>query len=172
MKATISPVTDTTVNRDNQMISKTNQFNLTTKRHGSAIIDKMRNDKNNLLLTISLSDRFGDQGIVGLCIAVSGDYHNDEPVVMTIDSFLISCRALGRGVEDALWATLINTLIKRGRKYLKASYIPTSKNRQVSNLYDRFGMDIVSKKRCCTKYSIKINEAICHPHCIDVDAKE
>jgi len=139
LKAAIRPVTDATIQRVAQMLVKTNQFNLTTKRHSIAKVKKMLDNNENILLTLSLSDKFGDQGIVGLCIALKTNKNKGE---MVIDTFLMSCRALGRGAEDALWSALLIYLNKRKCKVLRASYISSKKNIQVSNFFGRLGMNI------------------------------
>jgi len=151
LKAEIQQVKIATIHRAVQMLAKTNQFNLTTRRHNEAVIRKMLENNRNLLLTISLKDKFGDQGIIGLCIVLEGEA-GDE---MILDSFLLSCRALGRGAEDLLWSVVLKYLDERGCKLLKASFIPSLKNMQVSMFYDRLGMDLKSHDKKETKYVMK-----------------
>jgi predicted enzyme involved in methoxymalonyl-ACP biosynthesis len=93
-------------------------------------------DPNNLLLLLSLSDRFGDQGIVGLGIVIG------NPVLRsaTVDSLLLSCRAIGRGAEQALWASLLTHITSMGYVTLHAEYLHTERNHQVNNLFESFGM--------------------------------
>jgi len=137
LKASIENVTEANLARVMQMISKTNQFNLTTKRHSISSIKKLMSIKSNILLTISLRDKFGDQGIIGLCIAIKADKLQKE---LIIDTFLMSCRALGRDAEDALWSALMRYSNNKGYEVLRASYIASSKNMQVASFYNRMGM--------------------------------
>ena len=136
LRAQIATVAETTIPRVVQMLGKTNQFNVTTRRHSEADVRRMLADPANVLLVLSLSDRFGDQGIVGLAIAL-GD---PEASIVEIDSFLLSCRAIGRSAEAALWASLLLNVSSMGYTALRAEYHRTAKNQQVADLFRRFGM--------------------------------
>ncbi len=93
LRATIEPINDATLDRVAQMFGKTNQFNLTTRRHGLAELKRLASAPGAISLTLRLADKFGDQGIVGVLLAVPGEQAGS----LMVDSFLISCRALGRG---------------------------------------------------------------------------
>lgn len=136
LQAQIMPVTEATISRAVQMLGKTNQFNVTTRRHMEADVRRMLADPENVLLLLSLSDRFGDQGIVGLAIAL-GDAASMR---LKIDSFLLSCRAIGRGAEQVLWSSLLAHISRRGYTALQAEYLRTDKNHQVADLFESFGM--------------------------------
>ena len=136
LQARIAEVEDATIPRAVQMLGKTNQFNVTTRRHTEADVRRMRAIRDNILLLLSLSDRFGDQGIVGLVIAL-GDSASRK---LTLDSFLLSCRAIGRGAEESLWSSLLARASAMGYTELHAEYLRTSKNQQVENLFERLGM--------------------------------
>jgi FkbH-like protein len=112
------------LSRITQLINKTNQFNLTTKRYTQTQVHNLM--KNNKVYDFTLSDRFGDMGIVGVVIVV-----DDE-----IDTFLLSCRALGRGVEKMMLEIV-------SYKGLKASYVPSEKNSQVQDFYSDNGYNII-----------------------------
>ena len=103
-----------------ELTQKSNQFNLTTRRYSEAEIRAFMVSAGADVYTLSYKDRFGDQGITGVII-VKGQ---------TIDTFLLSCRILGRGVEFAPWEFVLNDEVK-------ADYIPTAKNDQVRNFWDR-----------------------------------
>lgn len=136
LRATIAPVSDASAARVVQMLGKTNQFNVTTRRHSDAEVRAFIARPDNIAFTISLGDKFGDQGIIGLSlVAVDAGAR-----VATVDSFLLSCRAIGRGAEDALWASVITRLNEAGVQTLFAKYVPSEKNAQVADLFDRFGM--------------------------------
>jgi len=132
--ADITAVNENNIGRVVQMLAKTNQFNLTTRRHSESKIHELLLDSRNILLTISVSDRFGDQGIVGLIIAFA------DGTNIHVDSFLMSCRAIGRGIEKAIWAHFVKKASEKGFINICAEYIRTLKNTQVSNLFDDLGM--------------------------------
>ena len=117
-----------------QMTQKTNQFNLTTKRYTDADVKSFLSYGWNIWC-ISVADRFGDNGITG-CIMVDGD---------TIDTFLLSCRILGKGIENAFIKKILVMLKDGGLDTVKATYLPTAKNAQVADFYDRCGFPCVSE---------------------------
>ena len=81
-----------------QLLAKTNQFNLTTRRHSAAEVEEFANASGGQAVVVRVRDRFGDAGVVGLALArMQGDY-------CSIDSLLLSCRVIGRGIESALLA--------------------------------------------------------------------
>jgi FkbH-like protein len=137
LRMSIEAITSRTLDRAHQMLQKTNQFNVTTRRHSRADLERLLDD-GALGLTITVADRFGDQGIVGLAIATRSGPRAE------IDSFLLSCRALGRGAELALWSELIRRLIDHGITEVHATYERTAKNEQVMDLFDRFSMTLES----------------------------
>lgn len=130
MKLTIAPAADITIPRIAQMTQKTNQFNLTTKRYTEDDIRSLV-AKDAKIWTLSVADRFGDNGITGLIILILEGRWN-------IDTFLMSCRVLGKGIEEAFFKTVIS----RYEGALTAQYIPTAKNEQVADFYDRMGLKL------------------------------
>jgi len=152
LKAIIRPVAESSLQRACQMLAKTSQFNLTTRRHGEADLRRMLEMSGSVLLTLALSDRFGDQGIVGLCIAMK-DKDADTAV---LDSFLLSCRAIGRGAEEALWDILLKQLSLIGYRKLKATYSVSPKNSQVSDILDRWGMKRVHENSQVVEYVFEL----------------
>jgi len=165
LEAVIRPIDENNLQRAFQMLAKTNQFNLTTRRHGEANLRRMLATPGSVLLTLSLSDRFGDQGIVGLCIALK-DQDADSA---ELDSFLLSCRAIGRGAEEALWGILLRKLSSMGYKKLKATYSVSPKNSQVSNLLDRWGMERVYENSQNVEYAFELPTKISLPDWIIIN---
>jgi FkbH-like protein len=148
MRATIEEIGLPNMERVVTMLGKTNQFNLTTRRHSRAQVQAMLELPGSIPLALRLRDKFGDQGIIALLLAVpSGDNGT-----LVVDSFLVSCRALGRGVEDALWAAMLRRANRQNVRRLEAEYIPTAKNAIVANLYDRFGLQRVEHNSGSTRY--------------------
>ena len=125
----VEPVTDVTVQRATQLCQRTNQFNLTTRRHTQADVERMLGDPAYDLVTLSVGDRFGDSGITGLAITV----HADEQA--ELDTLLLSCRVLGRKVEDAFLAVLARRARDRGARMLLGVYEPTDRNAQVAAFF-------------------------------------
>jgi FkbH-like protein len=87
-------------------------------------------------LWMRVTDRFGDNGLVGVAIAVP-----KEETRWEVDSFLMSCRVLGRKVESALLASLIGDVRSRGGRILEGRYIPTAKNSMVKSFYSSQGFE-------------------------------
>ncbi|MBR1716797.1 MAG: HAD-IIIC family phosphatase [Paludibacteraceae bacterium] len=128
MKLTIVPATDITIPRIAQMTQKTNQFNLTTKRYTEADVRSLK-DNGAQIWTLAVVDRFGDNGITGLMILKPEEG-------WSIDTFLMSCRVLGKGIEEAFFKTIIGQY----KGELHAVYIPTAKNGQVADFYEKMGL--------------------------------
>jgi len=134
IRLTIEAANEFNIPRIAQMTQKTNQFNLTTKRYTDADIKTMLAEHWKVYC-VSVNDKFGDSGITG-CILVNGD---------EIDSCLLSCRVLGKGIEMAFIKRILQVLKADGNKKIKAKYIPTVKNAQVKEFYERCGFDCVSE---------------------------
>ncbi|TSC68816.1 MAG: hypothetical protein G01um101456_490 [Parcubacteria group bacterium Gr01-1014_56] len=120
-----------------QLTQKTNQFNLTTKRYQEADISRMIK-KGDLVITGDVGDTFGGYGVVILGIV------KIEKKQATLDTFLMSCRVMGRGVEEAFFEHIIKQLHTRGVERLKASFIPTPKNKPASKFLSTFGIKSAS----------------------------
>lgn len=131
-----------------QMTQKTNQFNLTTKRYTDADVKGFL-AAGWKIWCISVADRFGDNGITG-CIMINGD---------EIDTLLLSCRILGKGIEKAFVSKILLLLKENGVTSIKASYVPTAKNAQVAEFYDRCGFALVSEVEGAKSYQIDIAKA-------------
>lgn len=116
-----------------QLTQKTNQFNLTTIRYSEAELAERMAAPDWLLMTLRVQDRFGDNGIVGVMMArvASGGLY--------IDTFLLSCRVIGRTVETAMLAALCQAAQARGLHQLWGYVVPTDKNRPVRDLFEKHG---------------------------------
>lgn len=119
-----------------QLIGKANQFNVTTKRHTQADVEKIAADPNNTIYVVYSSDKYGDNGLISVIILIGMDTD------VKIDTFLMSCRVMGRALEDVI----INEIAAkcRGRKRLIGEFIPAAKNAPVKELFDRLGFTVVS----------------------------
>lgn len=133
MQAAIGPVTPQNLERATQLINKSNQFNLTTRRRSSAEVMALMNDPTWLTVTAQLSDRFGDNGLVSVVLAHSVGNS------LEIDTWLMSCRVLKRGLEQSVLNHLCELAIKQGLSRLRGEYMPTSKNDLVREHYPNLG---------------------------------
>jgi len=121
------------LSRAAQLTQKTNQFNLTTRRYSEAEIKSLANDTTSRVFLAKASDRFGDYGTIGAAIVIDRSEYSE------IDTFLLSCRALGRGIEIAFLRALIDDARSNGDRPILAKYIPTPKNGQVADFFPRCG---------------------------------
>jgi FkbH-like protein len=122
----ISHVTPMTLARVAQLTNKTNQFNLTTRRYTEQDIQRMADSSDWRVYSIVVRDRFGDNGLVG--VAISQSRAEAGRVVCEIDSFLLSCRVIGRTVETAFLAAVVEEARAAGATLLRSWFIPTKKN--------------------------------------------
>jgi FkbH-like protein len=133
MEASCGNVDEKTLPRVTQLINKTNQFNLTSRRYSEEQVKKIAQAPDKWLKWYRLQDRFGDQGIVGIIIA------SKKETSWHIDTFLISCRVLGRQVENFMFADLAAAAKAANASSISAEYIPTPKNTLVKDLYPNWG---------------------------------
>jgi FkbH-like protein len=124
---------DAPLARSVQLLAKTNQFNLTTRRHSAAEVEEFASARGGQAIAIRVRDRFGDAGVVGLALARTvGD-------TCSIDSLLLSCRVIGRGIETALLAYIGENAIRAGATRLVGEFIPTKKNAPCADFYADHG---------------------------------
>jgi len=133
IRATVGLVNAETLPRVAQLIHKTNQFNLTGRRHSEGELRRQL-DEGAIACWLRASDRFGDYGVVGAAVAVP-----ERPHAWRIDNFLLSCRILGRQVETALLAALARRVAESGGDELIGEYLPTPKNAPACDFYPRHG---------------------------------
>jgi FkbH-like protein len=121
-----------------QLINKTNQFNLRTQRYGEAEVRAVIDDPNAFGLQLRLTDRFGDNGIIAIVIGKlqgGGD--------LLIDTWLMSCRVLGRQVEPTTLNLICQEAKKLGARRVVGEYIPTKKNGMVKDHYAKLGFTVM-----------------------------
>jgi FkbH-like protein len=128
MEIIIEPVNAGSLARAAQLTQKTNQLNLTTRRYTEADIDARQRDRSWHCCTVTVRDRFGDNGIIGVMLA----QHLADRLIL--DTFLMSCRVIGRTVETAMLAHLCDVAERFGARLIEATLIPTSKNLPVRPL--------------------------------------
>ena len=120
--------------RISQLTLKTNQFNLTTRRYQEEEVSKFSSSEDKIVECVQVSDKFGDNGITGTYIV---EKKNDEEWI--IDTFLLSCRIMGRGVEEIMMNQIIENAKLSGVKRIKGEFIPTAKNKPAENFYEKLG---------------------------------
>lgn len=164
----IGTATEQDLARLHQLFSKTNQFNLTTKRYTLDQLKRFAASDEWLFEWIRVEDNFGDLGLVGAYLV---HLSTETP---EIDSFVMSCRALGREIQTAAINRVKQKMIAHGAKTMSARFMPTAKNRPAQSFYETQGFDIVAEDetgekhyqldppttrlRECTALTITINE--------------
>ena len=143
MKLRIEKVSPATLQRVAQLTQKTNQFNLTTRRYTETDIQQMI-DNGADVWTLTVSDKFGDYGLTGVIIIVDNK----------MDTFLMSCRVLGKGIENAF----VKSVLRNYTGEIDAEFIPTLKNSQVSEFYDKLGFKIKEENEGEKKYIAHLSQ--------------
>src|SRR3989338_6940685 len=133
MEITVVPAEGAARARLFQMVHKTNQFNLTSPRYNETEFEQRVQADNYRVAGFRVRDRLGDSGIVGLLIL------RLDAEACEIETFLLSCRVLGRSVETAILAYAAKLAREAGVKRIRGCYIPTAKNGMVRDLYERHG---------------------------------
>jgi FkbH-like protein len=119
--------------RVSQLVNKSNQFNLTTHRYTEAEVAAAEADPRWFLMQVRLADRFGDHGLIAVLIA------EKRAREWEIDTWLMSCRVLGRQVQEATLGYLVEAARAEGAERLIGRYIPSAKNAMVAQHYAKLG---------------------------------
>jgi FkbH-like protein len=121
------------ISRISQLILKTNQFNLTTKRYQEEEIKEFVEDKTMIVGCSEVDDKFGENGITNVFII---KIKSNEWI---IDTFLLSCRIMGRGIEEGIIGKILEIAKNKGIKKITATFIPTEKNKPAENFLKNYG---------------------------------
>lgn len=140
MEVEIGFADDFSVSRIAQLTQRTNQFNLTTIRYSESDIKEFMKKDDCDVFFIRARDRFGEIGIVGVAILKYIDG------LCIVDSFILSCRAIGRGIEKVMLLFCIEKSFKKGAVEIRGRFSRTAKNVLVSEFYDQNGFDVIEKK--------------------------
>jgi FkbH-like protein len=135
IRVTMKKANNFTIPRIAQLTLKTNQFNLTTRRYQEEDVETLAQDHTKLIGCAQTQDKFGDNGITGVYIVNKN--HVDKE--WFIDTFLLSCRVMGRGIEDAMMGYILSKAKEEGVIKVKAEFIPTKKNKPCEQLLPNFG---------------------------------
>lgn len=139
MTAEIAPFSPVYLERITQLINKTNQFNLTTKRYTSAEVEAIAQEPGFITLYGRLADRFGDNGLVSVLI---GRVFEET---VELDLWLMSCRVLNREMEVAMFDALVEKCQAQGIRKIVGVYIPSKKNSMVAGHYAGLGFNRVEE---------------------------
>ncbi|MGH2514094.1 MAG: HAD-IIIC family phosphatase [Ktedonobacterales bacterium] len=123
-----------------QLLGKTNQFNLTTRRHSESVVRAFAESPDSGVYSVRVRDRFGDAGLTGVAIV------RKMPAVWEVDTLLLSCRVLGRGVETALLSVLVEAARANGAATLRGEFLRTAKNAPAADFYPRHGFVLVAEQ--------------------------
>ena len=137
--------------RFSQLTQKTNQFNLTTRRYSEKQVVSLLDSPRFELFYCSCRDRFADEGIIGAAVIAK------EQEVWSIDTFLLSCRVLGRGVEHAFMAAVYDRAKAAGVLALKGEFIRTAKNGQTEFFYEQLGFSLESSTGDRTVWVLRVD---------------
>ena len=150
------------IDRVSQLTQRTNQFNLSTIRRSYKEIEELVREDGVNIWTVEVSDRFGEYGLVGVIIT------RDDGQVLVIDTFLLSCRVLARGVENAMLSLLKKYSVEKDIHTMNASFVASEKNKPFRDFMDKSGWQIVEESDNSILYSLnieKIPDSIKHIEC-------
>jgi FkbH-like protein len=148
MEAVAEEVTAKNLARVTQLINKTNQFNLTTRRYTEAQVRQVAEDSDCWIRAFRLADRMGSYGLIGVLICRPANQLD----TWEIDTWLMSCRVLGREMEKFMLDRLIEAASERGARQIEGVYLPTAKNALVKDLYDRLGFQPIDRNTSEVRY--------------------
>lgn len=154
MVAEIGPADEMTIPRISQLTQKTNQFNLTTRRYSEGDIRAFAESPEADVVYLKLRDRVSEMGLIGVAIVK----HNGEQA--EIDTFLLSCRAIGRGVEEALLAHVLSSAKSKGCSRVLGRYLITKKNGQVADFYRRQGFRLVAESAEGSEWELSLDREV------------
>lgn len=140
MEARVGCFDDFHLPRVAQLINKSNQFHLTTKRYTENEVKELARNPDVICRYFSLKDKFGDNGLIAVVIMKKSGGHG-----YVIDTWCMSCRVLSRGMEEYICQTMIELAMEKGARRIVGIYLPTAKNGLVADLYPRLGFNKISE---------------------------
>jgi FkbH-like protein len=136
MTVVFGPIEAVDLARAAQLLNKTNQFNTTARRYSAEAVARIAQASENIALQYRLVDRFGDNGLVSVMLLVSAA---DDPTVLEVANWVMSCRVFGRQLEAEAMNIAVEAALRRGARGLRADYVPTGRNGVVSALFENLG---------------------------------
>lgn len=150
VRITIGEMGESQRARTAQLTQKTNQFNVLTRRFTAEELGRLADQPGRHTFVVGVSDRFGDAGQVAVAMV------DVDGVTATVDNLLMSCRVMGRAIEDGLLAAIEERLQGRGVSTLLAAYERSERNAPVKDLFDRLGFERIDESECRVTYSRKL----------------
>lgn len=135
----VGPLTPTQLSRVAQLTQKTNQFNLTTRRYSEAEMQSCMLAPTWHIYWCHCRDRFADEGVIGVAMAI------EEEDYWRLDTFLMSCRVLGRGVEKAFLQVVIDDATRHGAASLRGEFVRSAKNAQTGEFFTSCGFEVIEQ---------------------------
>ena len=148
LKVSMNSIKDEQIERVAQLTQRTNQFNLSTIRRNEQEILKLLSENNIKCYCTEVADRFGDYGLTGVIIT------KEVKDALVIDTFLLSCRVLGRNVEDVILKGLKQYCKEKGLNRLETKFYPTKKNKPFLEFIKRTGWQLIEETNEYTAYSL------------------
>lgn len=142
-----------------QLMNKTNQFNVCTLRMDELELDRYLNQGDGHLIMAEVADKYGNNGWVAEFL-----YHVEGDTAV-VDNFLMSCRVMGRMVEDAILGAVFENLAAQGLKRVCASYKKTAKNRPVESLWDKAGFGCINVEKGKKEYELLLKTDVADKEC-------
>jgi amino acid adenylation domain-containing protein/FkbH-like protein len=161
LKIYMNKMFDSQLARVSQLTNRTNQFNVSTIRRSESDIKSLLEDKNYVCWSINVEDKFGDYGLVGVIISQRRDN------VLFIDTFLMSCRVLGRGVENSILSGLRRYAKEHNLTKIEMDFYPTKKNRPALDFIESSYFKLDKKYDDKTRYYLIIDELSKHPSFVE-----
>ena len=165
MHSVISEFTPVDVPRISQLINKSNQFNVTTRRRSEAEVEALMSDPAHYGFSVRLSDKFGDNGLISVVIV------RVEGTTTIVDTWLMSCRVLKRQMEEEVANEIVRLAILRGCTEVIGHYLPTEKNGMVRDLFPRTGFSLVEETPERTTWRLETATFTPHQTHIQIDRR-
>ena len=143
-----------------QLVSKSNQFNLATRRYNELQLAKMESDPRLLTWQVRLRDTYGDHGMIAVVIV------RKCPLSWDIDTWLMSCRVLERGVEHALMNELVATAVRSGVECITGAFFRTARNALVEKFLEHMQFKVVSTGPSEKRYALTVADYVPFPSTI------
>lgn len=160
LEARFLPIDDATLPRVAELIQRSNQFNLRTERHSAEQVRHLVSADGNAGFAVSLSDRFGDHGLISVVLL------RGEGQTLFVDTWLMSCRVLKRGVESLVANRIVEEARRRGAEAVIGEYRPSAKNAMVAGLYPSLGYAATEEGAGSKRYRLAVAQAPVHEHFI------
>jgi FkbH-like protein len=155
MEITFQPFDKTGRSRIVQLINKSNQYNLTTRRYTEAEVSEAETDPTCFTLQVRLSDIYGDNGMISVVIC-----RKTDPKIWEVDTWLMSCRVLGRRVQEMVLQELLRHAALNGIERLVGIYKPTERNKMVEEHYPHLGFEqVAAEPDGSTRWELQVRNA-------------